>query len=91
MDKALEEKLNQINDNVLGIKQDLESVKNKLDGYIEFSSERFTKIEDTMAARTDLQNFKQEIFDKISDAKYEVTGKVNDHELRIEKLETNIA
>ncbi len=126
MDKALEEKLNQINTNVLGIKQDLEVVKNtltgvegrlagaedkltgvegrlagaeekltgfenKLDGFIEFSNERSTRIEDA------IENTKKEILEALSKNKLETVDKyatnerVDKHEVRIQKLEANIA
>ncbi len=112
MDKALEEKLNQINTNVLGIKQDLEVVKNtltgvegrlagaedkltgfenKLDGFIEFSNERSTRIEDA------IENTKKEILEALSKNKLEAVDKyatndrVDKQEVRIQKLEANIA
>ena len=72
----------------------VEGIDKKLDGHIEFVAERMTKIEDRldgMSTKADLQNAKQELFDKISENKYEIQGKVNDHEVRIQKLETNIA
>ena len=91
MDKALEEKLDQINNNVLEIKQDLESVKNKLDGFIDFSNERSTKIEDAIETTKkeivyEIQKMKLDTGDK-----YATNERVDKQELRIQKLETKAA
>ncbi len=69
----------------------VEGIDKKLDGYIEFSSERTTAVEDKldgMITKSDLQNVKQEIFDKIGEVKYKTESRINDHETRITNLET---
>jgi len=82
------EKVNQIDDLSLKINQ----IDKKLEGYIEFSSERFVKIEDklnsaedNMATKKDIQNLKLDLIDKYADKE-----KVNDHEIRITNLEEKL-
>ena len=91
MDKTLEEKLNEINNNVLEIKQDLAIVKKDLRGFIDFSNERSTKIEDSIAASKEeilreVQKTKLEAVDK-----YIKVDKFDNHETRIQALESKTA
>lgn len=86
--EAIDKKVNQID----RLAEKLDQVDKKLEGYIEFSSERFVKIEDklnsaeeNMATKKDIQNLKLDLMDKYTDKET-----VNEHEIRITKLEEKL-
>ncbi|MDQ5956633.1 MAG: hypothetical protein QG627_918 [Chlamydiota bacterium] len=88
MSDKIEEKLNQILEKVDKIdllSEKIDKVDKKLEGYIKFSSERITNIEDNMATKKDIRNLKLDLMDKYADKE-----KVNDHEVRITNLEEKV-
>lgn len=63
----------------------INTVDKKLEGYIKFSSERITNIEDNMATKKDIQNLKLDLVDRYADKET-----VLDHETRITNLEEKV-
>ncbi len=95
MDKNLEIKLNKILDKVDKIDElssKVNGLEKTLNGFVDFSSERFVKIEDKLnsieediVAKKDLQNLRLDLVDR-----YANKEKVDNHEIRITNLEEKL-
>ncbi len=95
MEKNLEIKLNKILDKVDKIDElssKVNGLEKTLNGFVDFSSERFVKIEDKLnsieediVAKKDLQNLRLDLVDR-----YANKEKVDNHEIRITNLEEKL-
>ena len=101
MDKNLENKLDEImktikvgfdsvDKKIEGVEKKIESVDKKLEDYIDFSSDRMTKIEDSVERSkkeilSEIQTTKLDSLDRYSDKET-----VSDHENRITKIEEKV-
>lgn len=89
MDKNLENKLNEMMQTIKvgfeSVNKKIDDVDKKLEGYVDFSSERITNIEENMATKKDIHNLKLDLMDKYADKEM-----VASHENRITELEEKV-